>query len=412
MAPTGASSPTDPGGALAENGARLSDHLLGLLQTDPGMVTGALDTPPRYQRFLDALGVAVYTANAEGQITYFNDAAAAFWGRRPQLGEQWCGSWQLFWADGRPMRHDECPMAICLREDRAVRGYEAIAARPDGSRVAFVPYPTPLHDESGRLIGAVNVLVDVTERRKAEEALRSTAQALAASNTVKDEFLGLISHELRTPVTTIFGNARLLRDRGARLNDAYREQMIADIAGDAERLLAIIENLLLLTRLESGTGMELEPQALGRVTAKIVEAYRGQHLERTITVDAPGEPLIVEADGGYLEVLIGNLLNNAVKYSPTGTPIDVVVGGRDGHGEVIVRDRGIGIGEDDVQRLFSAFYRSDAARSMGNGVGIGLTVCRRLVESLGGRIWARPRPGGGSEFGFALPLASEREGAA
>ncbi len=387
-----------------------SDHLFALLQSDI-RTTPAPDAaapPPRYRRFLDALGVAVYTADADGRITYFNDAAATFWGRRPTLGEEWCGSWRLFWSDGRPMRHDECPMAIALRENRTVRGYEAIAQRPDGSRVSFVPYPTPLHDEGGRLIGAVNVLVDVTERRKAEDALRATAQALSASNTVKDEFLGLISHELRTPVTTIFGNARLLRDRAGRLSDSDRESMIGDIWGDAERLLAIVENLLLLTRLESGSSIELEPQVLDRVARKVVDAQRDVHPDRRITLKAAPMHAIVEADAGYLELLLGNLLTNAAKYSPPGKPIDVVVRARKDHGEVVVRDRGIGISDDEVPKLFSAFYRGNGARLMGNGVGIGLTVCRRLIESLGGRIWAAPRKGGGSEFGFSIPLTIER----
>ena len=125
-----------------------------------------------FHAFLDTLGVAVYTTDAEGGITYFNEAAIALWGRRPELGEQWCGSWRLYWPDGRPMPHDECPMAIALKEDRPIRGVEAELERPDGTRAVFMAYPTPLHDTSRRLVGAVNVLVDVTERRKAEEALR------------------------------------------------------------------------------------------------------------------------------------------------------------------------------------------------------------------------------------------------
>ena len=173
----------------------------------------------RYRAFLEALGVAVYTTDEHGAITYFNEAAAELWGRRPALGEEWCGSFRLFWSDGSPLAHGDCPMAIALREGRAVRGFTAIAERPDGTRVDFQPYPTPLYDKKGRLIGAVNVLVDVTERRRVEEDLRSTAQALALSNGVKDEFLGLISHELRTPVTTIYGNAQLLRDRFDRIRN-------------------------------------------------------------------------------------------------------------------------------------------------------------------------------------------------
>ena len=111
----------------------------------------------------------------------------------------------------------------------------------------------------------MNVLVDITERHDAEQALRSAADSLAASNAVKDEFLGLVSHELRTPVTTIFGNAQLLQARGAELPDEVRAGMIADIATDADRLHVIIENLLQLTRLGSGSRPEREPQVLDRV---------------------------------------------------------------------------------------------------------------------------------------------------
>jgi PAS domain-containing protein len=104
---------------------------------------GARRRADRYRRFLDALGVAVYTTDRDGSITFFNAAAAAFWGRRPELGESWCGSLRLRWPDGRPMRHDECPMAITLKEARPVRGGQAIAERPDGSNVSFMAYPTP-----------------------------------------------------------------------------------------------------------------------------------------------------------------------------------------------------------------------------------------------------------------------------
>lgn len=124
----------------------------------------------RFRELLDALPAAVYTTDAAGRITYYNEAAAALWGQRPTLGTSaWSGSWKLFWPDGTPMRHDECPMAIALKEDRAVRGLEAYVERPDGTRASFIPYPTPLHDESGRLIGAVNMLVDITERKRAEQ---------------------------------------------------------------------------------------------------------------------------------------------------------------------------------------------------------------------------------------------------
>ena len=124
----------------------------------------------RFRELLDALPAAVYTTDAAGRLTYYNEAAAEMWGYRPTTGKSiWDNPWKFFWADGTPMAPADSPLAVTLREDRAVRGMEAICERPDGIRVPFIPYPTPLHDESGRLVGAVNMLVDITERKRAEE---------------------------------------------------------------------------------------------------------------------------------------------------------------------------------------------------------------------------------------------------
>jgi PAS domain S-box-containing protein len=360
---------------------------------------------PRSRPMLDALGVAVYTTDRDGHLTFYNDAAAEFWGRAPELGELWCGSYKLFHTDGQPMPHDECPMAIALREGRELRGVEAVAERPDGSRVAFTPYPTVLRDPDGAIAGAVNVLVDITDRARAEESLRATAEALRASNAVKDEFLGLVSHELRTPVTTIFGNARLLRDRGQQLADSDRESMVVDIAGEAERLLGVVENLLLLTRLESGIHPDPEPQVLAHVTRMVIDSFARRHPNRTVELIGEPRHLIVEADRPYLELILENLLSNAAKYSPPEAPIEVEIRATSSEAQVFVLDRGIGLAATDMEQLFSAFYRSEAARNQSAGLGIGLAACKRVVESLGGSIWAHPRKGGGAEFGFALPLA-------
>ena len=116
-----------------------------------------------------ALPAAIYTTDAAGRITFYNEAAAELWGCRPELGKsEFCGSWKLFWPDGRPMPHGQCPMAVALKEQREVRGMEAVAERPDGTLVHFVPYPTPLYDASGILIGAVNMLIDITDRKRAD----------------------------------------------------------------------------------------------------------------------------------------------------------------------------------------------------------------------------------------------------
>jgi PAS domain S-box-containing protein len=134
-------------------------------------------------QILDALPVAVYTTDAQGRITYYNQAAEDLWGHRPEIGsDQWCGSWRLFWPDGRLLPHDECPMAVTLKEGRPVRGVEAIAERPDGTRVPFLPYPTPLRDATGQLVGAINLLVDLTERRRAEVESAQLAAIVASSD--------------------------------------------------------------------------------------------------------------------------------------------------------------------------------------------------------------------------------------
>src|SRR5262245_59408438 len=132
---------------------------------------------------LDALPAPVYATDAEGRITYFNEAAALLWGHRPELGSaKWCGSWSLFTHDGRPLPHDQCPMALTLKEGRAIRGIEAVAERPDGTRVPFLPMPTPLFDASGRLTGAVNILIDLTDRKSAEIDVARLAAIVASSD--------------------------------------------------------------------------------------------------------------------------------------------------------------------------------------------------------------------------------------
>lgn len=150
----------------------------------------------RTREILDALPVAVYSTDAAGQITYFNPAAVDFAGRRPAIGDKWCVTWRLFWPDGTPLPHDECPMAVALREGRPVRGAEAVAERPDGTRIPFIPYPTPLFDSSGALTGAINVLVDVTESKRSHEL----AQRLAAIvNTSQD---AIVSKDLSGVIQT------------------------------------------------------------------------------------------------------------------------------------------------------------------------------------------------------------------
>jgi PAS domain S-box-containing protein len=180
----------------------------------------------RFHELLEALPTAIYTTDENGKITYYNQAAVDLWGCSPVLGStEWCGSWKLFWPNGLPMRHDQCPMAMALREKRPIRGMEAIAERADGIRVPFIPFPTPLYDSAGALVGAVNMLVDITDRKRAENqqalmirelhhrvrntlatvqaVMRTTARASATIEEFEEAFVGRIdslskTHELLT----------------------------------------------------------------------------------------------------------------------------------------------------------------------------------------------------------------------
>jgi PAS domain S-box-containing protein len=135
----------------------------------------------RFREIIDALPAAIYTTDAEGRLTSFNPAAVKFSGRTPELGtDQWCVSWKLYYPDGAPMPHDECPMAVALKEGRVIRGEEAIAERPDGTRIWFEPYPTPLRNTEGRIVGGINMLLDITERKKAEEKLAEASRRFQA----------------------------------------------------------------------------------------------------------------------------------------------------------------------------------------------------------------------------------------
>jgi PAS domain S-box-containing protein len=170
------------------------------IKDDAGRVIGAVNvfrekpeqcSAPAHQNgsarapdaLLQALPTAIYTTDAAGLITFYNEAAAELWGVRPELGSsKFSGAWKLFWPDGAPLPHNESPMALSLKEKRPIRGMEAIAERPDGTRVSFMSYPTPLFDSSGVLTGAVNALVDITERYQAEQAAQRLAAIVESSD--------------------------------------------------------------------------------------------------------------------------------------------------------------------------------------------------------------------------------------
>jgi len=207
-----------------------------------------------YRDLLDALPAAIYTTDAEGRITFCNRAAEALAGRQPSLGsDEWCVTWRLYSADGTPLAHENCPMAVALREGKPVREVEKIVERPDGTRIPVIPYPTPLRDASGAIVGAVNMLVDITERKRAEEQKTLLLRELAHRvNNTFAVILAMAQQSLRTaPSPQVFSEAftgrlqalakahNLLLDgewAGADLGDLARSQAGVFCPADSDRL--------------------------------------------------------------------------------------------------------------------------------------------------------------------------------
>jgi PAS domain S-box-containing protein len=194
----------------------------------------------RASELLQALPVAVYTTDADGVITAYNDAAVELWGTRPVIGtDRWCGSFRLLWPDGAPMEHGDCPMGVALRENREVRGEQAIAERPDGTRVPFLAFPTPLHDASGRLIGGVNTLVDLTAQNRGREAQQRLAAIVASSHDA------IVSKDLNGIVTSWNEGAQALF--GYRPEEIIGKSITILIPPDRQQ-----EEPLILSRIRAG----------------------------------------------------------------------------------------------------------------------------------------------------------------
>jgi PAS domain S-box-containing protein len=162
---------------------------------------------------LDQLPAAIYVTDADGIVTYFNPACIDFTGRRPEVGrDRWCVTWRLYTNAGEFLPHDQCPMAVAINTQRPIRGVTAVAERPDGTRVNFRPYPTPIYDRDGRFAGAVNILEDVTDEVRAEDFLAQARRCRRLANGVTDD---QVAETLNRMADEYEANARALRAGGA-----------------------------------------------------------------------------------------------------------------------------------------------------------------------------------------------------
>jgi len=279
---------------------------------------------------------------------------------------------------------------------------------PDGSVHWTHGAGRAFYDEAGQPTRMIGTGQDITERRGLEIERDALILAERRANEWREAFIAVLSHELRTPITTILGASALLARPDDGTGDERRSGLLHDITAEAGRLDRIVSDLVVLSQSERGVLDSLcEPMGLRHVLARVIaeEGRRWTSVEFRLETD-PALPAVL-AEETYVEQVVRNMLGNAAKY---GRPDGLVrVTCQPGDDEVVVRvlDDGPGFPAGDADRLFEPFYRSPTFARTVSGSGIGLFVCARLIEAMGGRIWARARPEGGAEFGFALRIVDE-----
>jgi PAS domain S-box-containing protein len=351
------------------------------------------ESEERFRAMADGTPVMIWVDGPHGEVEFINRAYRDFFGVTLEQVQE--DSW---WSALHPDDLETYAAAFqAALRDQAPFHATARVMNASGEWRWIESHGAPRFAPDDRFLGIVGSSLDITDRQLVEAELR---KALAA----KDEFLGFVSHELRTPMTVILGMGRVLMRK---LDDGEAKEIAADIATSAEELNDLIDYLLLLARLEDDRGGQAgSPSHLGRVIERVLDRQRTRDTSREYRYRSEASGPVVDGEETWLERVLVNLVGNAAKYSPPGRPVTVVL--EDARHEVRVRvlDEGDGLKADEVERLFEPFFRGSTHDGRVPGAGLGLAVCKRIVESMAGRMWARPRAEGGAEFGFAVPPLS------
>ena len=360
------------------------------------------------ESILDSAGEGIWGLGPDGRVTFVNAAAAQMtgWPAHELIGK---GTHELLHhtrEDGTPYPRDECPIHAAFTDGARHHVVGELFWRRDGSCFP-VEYTSGPIFEDGHVTGAVVVFSDVTERERADDTLREAyererqaAERLRSVDVMKDAFLSAVSHELRTPLSAVLGFATTLQQSDLELDEEDRKIMLDRLVANAHKLHQLLVDLLDLDRTARGV---LEPQRSPLDLAELVlrvteESELGGH---PVSVEA--EPVLIEVDGPKVERIVENLVTNAAKYTPDGTPVRVSVRRQDDGVLIVVDDEGPGIPEALKEAVFEPFERGPDAPRRAAGTGIGLSLVARFAELHGGRAWVENRPSGGSSFRVFLP---------
>ena len=340
------------------------------------------------------VGVAVFNMSTGASVSFNREARRIVDTLRDpdQAPEDLLGLMTIRRADGR-----QFPLAQVLSSAQTVRAEEIVMEVADGRSITVLLNATPIRSEDGEVQSVVVTMQDMTPLEELER--------------LRAEFLGMVSHELRMPLTSIRGSATAMLDATADLDPAEARQFLRIIVDQADNMRELIGDLLDVARIETGT-LPIDPEPAG--VAALVDRARNtfqsaggrNHLDIDIVPDLP----LVMADRRRIVQVIGNLLSNAARHSPESSVIRVSAVRQDVVVEISVADQGRGIPAEDLPHLFRKFSRADAAeagRSAG-GSGLGLAICKGIVEAHGGRIQAESEGAGmGARFAFTLPAVEE-----
>jgi len=328
-------------------------------------------------------GIAI--ADLDGNVTYANLACLGMWDYEKE--EEAIGKHaSTFFAN-----RDEAELALkAILEEGAWQG-EMKARRRDGSIFDVQVSANLVTDADGEPICMMASFWDITERKKLEQ--------------LKDEFIGLVSHELRTPLTVINGCLGTVLTEWDRLPSGEAQQLLRDAVLESESLSHLVENLLELSRFQAQQlALYAEPTDAKKLIIETISKVKRQAPSHTFSTSIPDKLPSIHADPLRVERILYNLLENAAKYSPPGSEIKVSARAEPGRLVIGVSDQGKGLAPSERARIFSPFQRLENNRpDRARGAGLGLVVCKRLVEAHGGEIWVESKKGRGSTFFFTLP---------
>ena len=386
----------------------------------------------RVSRIVDgARGVAIIGADVEGRITLFNPGAERLLGY--DAAEMMGRYSRVLHSDDAVRRacdelgieHDFGELARALSSP-GVGQHRMLFRRKDGTERVHLMTLSRLEDDRGRVSGYVSTSEDVTDLLAAQDRLeeslraeRAAVERLREVDEVKDAFVSSVSHELRTPITSMIGFLELLTDGSYGSMTSAQRYALERVFANSNRLLALIDDLLTLSRLQhpaAATPREVLDlrDAIGTARQLVAPAWAPPRRLRVV-VELPPAPVPVLGEREALERVVVNLLGNAVKFTPDDGAVEVRLGVVAGRARLEVADTGIGVPAEEQHLMFSRFFRSSAAvRDAVPGTGLGLSISRAIVEKHGGEIGFAPREGGGTVFTVTLPLApgTQREGGA